>query len=81
MAEILIHQTIASQPRLETLELFVPNRSIGRIIGRNGDTIRALQRNARCKIDVERGGDERDPDGKKRITVKVTPRAHYCKSG
>jgi len=72
MAEILIHQTIASQPRLETLELFVPNRSIGRIIGRNGDTIRALQRNARCKIDVERGGDERDPDGKKRITIKGT---------
>jgi len=72
MAEILIHQTIASQPRLETLEMFVPHRCIGRIIGRNGDNIRAMQRNARCKIDVERGGDERDPDGKKRLTIKGT---------
>lgn len=72
MAEILIHQTIANQPRLETLELHVPLRAIGRIIGRNGDTIRSLQMNAGCKIEVERGGEERDPDGKKKVTIKGT---------
>jgi len=71
MAEILIHQTIANQPRLETLELLVPIRAVGRIIGRNGDTIRSLQMNAGCKIEVERGGEE-DPDGKKKITIKGT---------
>ena len=40
MAEILIHQTISQQPRLESLTMTVPGECVGRIIGRQGDTIR-----------------------------------------
>lgn len=40
MAEILIHQTISQQPRLETLTMTVPSGCCGRIIGRQGDTIK-----------------------------------------
>lgn len=72
MAEIKIYETIRSQPRQETLEMLVPQRAVGRIIGRNGDSIRAMQRNARCKIEVERGGDERDHNAKKKIVIKGT---------
>ena len=39
MAEILIQQIIAQQPRLESLVMTVPSGCCGRIIGREGDTI------------------------------------------
>jgi len=55
MAEILIHQTISQQPRLETLTMYVPGRAVGRIIGRGGDSVREIQRVSRCKVDIERG--------------------------
>lgn len=70
LAEILIHQLIANQPRLETVVIEVPNDSVGRIIGRGGETIRSLQTQSRCKIDVERGGG--DPQGTKRVTLRGT---------
>lgn len=54
MAEILIHQTIAQQPRVEKVTITVPSRTVGSIIGRNGDTIRSISRASRCKVDVER---------------------------
>jgi len=54
MAEILIHQTISQQPRLESLTMTVPGECVGRIIGRQGDTIRDIQRISGCKVDVDR---------------------------
>lgn len=54
LAEVLIHQTIAQQPRVHQVELTVPSRAVGSIIGRGGDTIRSISRASRCKIDVER---------------------------
>jgi len=54
MAEILIHQTIAQQPRVETVVMMVPTRTVGKIIGRGGDTVRSISRATRCKVDVER---------------------------
>lgn len=53
-AEILIHQTIANQPRLERVTMYVPVSSVGRIIGRQGDNIRVIQTVSGCKVDVER---------------------------
>jgi len=53
MAEILIHQTIAQQPRVETVVLEVPTRNVGRVIGRRGETVKAISRASRCKVDVE----------------------------
>jgi len=69
-AETLILQIIANQPRIETIEMFVPQRACGRIIGRNGDTIRELSRVSNAKIMVERGGESKDPNGLKKITIR-----------
>ena len=54
LAEILIHQTIANQPHLETLVLTVPGFSVGTIIGHGGESVRDIQYSSRCKVDVER---------------------------
>jgi len=68
LAEILIHQTIANQPRLETLVLTVPGFSVGTIIGHGGESIREIQYTSRCKVDVERTSG----DGPRKITLKGT---------
>jgi len=55
LAEILIHQTISQQPRVETLTIYVPGRAVGRIIGRGGESVKEIQRVSRCKVDIDRG--------------------------
>jgi len=55
LAEILIHQTISQQPRVETLTMYVPGRAVGRIIGRGGENVKETQRVSRCKVDIDRG--------------------------
>jgi len=57
LAEILIQQTIAQQPRLESLTMSVPSRCVGRIIGRQGDNIRDIQRISGARVDVDRQSD------------------------
>lgn len=52
-AESLIHEKIVSQPLIETYEMSVPIQAIGRIIGKNGENIRAISRNSNAKIIVE----------------------------
>ena len=56
LAEILIHQTIANQPRLETVIMEIPATSVGRVIGTGGQNIRSLQGQSHCKIDIAKGG-------------------------
>ena len=68
LAEILIHQTIANQPRVENLTLMIPSKAMGAIIGRNGENIRGMQSYSKCKIDVERSHN----DGPKKITLTGT---------
>ena len=58
LAEILIHQTIGNQPKLETLVLNVPGYSVGFIIGTRGDTIRDIQFTSQCKIEVEKSSGD-----------------------
>jgi len=53
LAEILIHQTLAQQPRVETVVMEVPSRNVGRVIGRRGETVKAISRASRCKVEVE----------------------------
>ena len=55
MAEILIHQTISQQPRVETLTMYVPGRAVGRIIGKGGENVIEIQRVSKCKVDIDRG--------------------------
>ncbi len=61
LAEILVQQTLANQPRLETLELKVPPHCGGWIIGRDGENIRSMQEKSRCKINVERDTGSGEP--------------------
>ena len=69
MAEILIQQTISQQPRLESLVMTVPSGCCGRIIGRDGDTIRDIQRISGAKVDVDRDDNH---SVERRITIKGT---------
>ena len=68
LAEILIHQTIANQPRVETLVLMIPCRAMGCIIGRNGENIRGMQSYSKCKIEVEKTHG----DGPRKVTLSGT---------
>ena len=68
LAEILIHQTIANQPRVETLVLMVPCNAMGCIIGRNGENIRHMQTYSKCKIEVERT----QGNGPRKVTLTGT---------
>lgn len=52
-AESLIHEVIVSQPLIETYEMLVPIQACGRIIGKNGENIRAISRNSNAKIIIE----------------------------
>ena len=73
MAEILIQKTIAQQPRLESLVMTVPSGCCGRIIGRQGDTIREIQRISGAKVDVERGDSHGGVNSmERRIIIKGT---------
>ena len=73
MAKILIQQTISQQPRLESLVMTVPSGCCGRIIGRQGDTIREIQRASGAKVDVERGDSHGGVNSMERkITIRGT---------
>ena len=43
-AEMMIKQIIHDIPEVHTIDIFVPQRFLGRLIGKNGDNIRNLQR-------------------------------------
>ena len=68
MAEILIQQMLARQARPEVVELAVPTRAVGRIIGRAGETVRSIQRLSGAKVDVERA----DSGEERRVTLRGT---------
>jgi len=74
LAEILVHQTIANQPHLETLVMTVPGFSVGTIIGYGGKSIKEIQQTSRCKIDVERTSG----DGPRKVTLKGTESQINC---
>ncbi|XP_043226500.1 tudor and KH domain-containing protein-like isoform X2 [Amphibalanus amphitrite] len=70
-AERLIQRAIAEQPKLLTINISVPQRACGRIIGRNGDSIREMCAVSGAKIIVDR--EFRTPaDGMRLITIKGT---------
>ncbi|XP_054268565.1 tudor and KH domain-containing protein homolog [Macrosteles quadrilineatus] len=73
-AESMIHEIIKSQPLIELKEIWVPQRSVGRIIGRNGESIRSIKMASNAKINVESlsSGATRGGDGETRICIKGT---------
>lgn len=52
-AESLIEKYIIEQPVIYTETLTVPLSSVGRIIGRGGETIRAIQDQSKARVNVE----------------------------
>lgn len=71
-AEELLNASIEEQSNVITETVFVPNRACGRIIGRNGESIRQMCRTSSAKILVDRSGDERDRNALKRVTISGT---------
>ncbi|PSN39206.1 Tudor and KH domain-containing protein [Blattella germanica] len=69
LAESLIHDIILNQPLIETYEMFVPQNACGRIIGRNGDTIRSISSTSNAKITIE-NSTTREPNTTRRVTIK-----------
>lgn len=74
LAQKLVIKAITDQPVIETEEMFVPIAAVGRIIGRNGETIRAVTRTSGAKVTVEREDEQLQsptcPDDMRRIILK-----------
>lgn len=73
-AELLIRKIIADQPPIVTETIMVPEKTLGRIIGRSGDTIRQMSRQSKAKIIVDRSVEKR-ADGMREITLRGTSNA------
>ncbi len=56
LAQILIDQTIANQPKVEKVEINIPNSATGRVIGMGGENLRVMQTSSKCRIHVDRDG-------------------------
>lgn len=65
-AKALVYQIMAALPKLRSEEVWVPKWSCGRIIGRNGDTIRFMTRTSKATIKLE----DIVEDGRQRIMVR-----------
>lgn len=53
LAESLIEKFMYEQPTVFTITLTVPLSSVGRIIGRGGETIRSIQDQSKARVNVE----------------------------
>lgn len=68
-AELIIRELVANMPVVLTEVMFVPSSALGRIIGRNGDTIRGISRSSNARVFIDRTKDEyRDIDREIQIT-------------
>lgn len=53
VAESLIEKHILDQPMISTETVHVPQSSVGRIIGKGGESIRAIQDLSKAKVNVD----------------------------
>lgn len=67
MAEALILEMIWNQPVIEVVEMWVPSRAVGRIIGRCGETIRNISKASNARINVENNVNKKNET---RIVIK-----------
>ncbi|XP_013419646.1 uncharacterized protein LOC106180249 [Lingula anatina] len=80
LAELMIRKLIAAQPVQLVEEMYVPQKAVGRIIGRRGETVRGISRTSKAKIDVERESS-RDQSEVRLITIKGSlEQIKYAKS-
>lgn len=71
-AENLILKAIRDHQLIETYEMFVPQKVCGRLIGRNGDSIRHMCEVSKAKIAVEKSSCRTNPNSLRRITIRGT---------
>ncbi|XP_053971961.1 tudor and KH domain-containing protein homolog isoform X1 [Hylaeus volcanicus] len=71
-AEEMIKSIIENQPIIETYEMYVPQNSCGRIIGRGGESIMQIQASSRAKVIIESGFTPYDLNAERRIIIKGT---------
>lgn len=68
----LINKLIKEQPNLETKEIFIPVKACGRVIGKNGDTIRNICNVSKAKVKITSGPVERNFDELQQVIIKGT---------
>ena len=57
----------------DAMQIMVPNRTVGLIIGRGGETIRDLQERSQCHVNIV--GEERSVNGLRPVNLIGTPQA------
>ena len=62
-----------AQPGEDTTQILVPNRTVGLIIGRGGETIRDIQEKSGCHVNIV--GEERSVNGKRPVNLIGSPSA------
>ncbi|XP_033127833.1 tudor and KH domain-containing protein-like, partial [Anneissia japonica] len=58
LAERLVRKCIESAPIINTVEILIPQKYIGKIIGRSGKNIRSLTQMSQAKITIQRDEDD-----------------------
>ena len=73
MAKVAGAQQPALRPGEDTSQIMVPNRTVGLIIGRGGETIRDLQERSACHVNIV--GEEKSINGLRPVNLIGTPQA------
>lgn len=73
MPKIAGAQQPALRPGEDTSQIMVPNRTVGLIIGRGGETIRDLQERSACHVNIV--GEEKSINGLRPVNLIGTPQA------
>ena len=73
MPKIAGAQQPALRPGEDTSQIMVPNRTVGLIIGRGGETIRDLQERSACHVNIV--GEEMSINGLRPVNLIGTPQA------
>ena len=73
MLKVAGAQQPALRPGEDTSQIMVPNRTVGLIIGRGGETIRDLQERSACHVNIV--GEEKSVNGLRPVNLIGTPQA------
>ncbi|XP_043935874.1 tudor and KH domain-containing protein isoform X2 [Protopterus annectens] len=68
-AKAMIHQILADNVQV-TEKFYVPQQSVGRIIGRGGEVIRSICRQSRARVTCEKETSDQKPTLKRLITIQ-----------
>ncbi|XP_067122876.1 tudor and KH domain-containing protein homolog [Centruroides vittatus] len=72
LAENIINKLVAEQPEIFTEQIYVPSRSCGRIIGKNGESIKWISKTSKAKVSIDSSSEFKKVDGQTRIVLRGT---------